>query len=72
MLAEDGLTPSPKQHYTFAGLLAQCDPNEPALDDLECWRMSMSTKSSLVHGPGFHLYQEVFDDDNVYLEVDSR
>lgn len=31
----------------------------------------MSTKCSLAHGPGFHLYQEVFDDDNIYLEVEG-
>lgn len=31
----------------------------------------MSTKCSLAHGPGFHLYQEVFDGDNIYLEVEG-
>lgn len=31
----------------------------------------MSTKCSLTHGPGFHLYREMFDDDNVYLEVEG-
>ena len=31
----------------------------------------MSTKCSLAHGPGFHLYREVFDDNNVYLEVEG-
>ena len=31
----------------------------------------MSTKSSLAYGPGFHLYHEMFDDDNVYLEVEG-
>ena len=35
------------------------------------WRMLMSTKCSLTHGPGFHLYREAFDDDNVYLEVEG-
>ena len=31
----------------------------------------MSTKSSLACGPGFHLFREVFDDDNLYLEVEG-
>lgn len=31
----------------------------------------MSTKSSLAHGPNFHLYAEMFDDNNVYLELEN-
>ncbi len=31
----------------------------------------MSTKYSLARGPQFHLYCEVFDEDNVYLELDG-
>ncbi|MGZ5799948.1 MAG: hypothetical protein ACXWJZ_04880 [Burkholderiaceae bacterium] len=31
----------------------------------------MSSKSSLALGPNFHFYREVFDDDHVYLEIDS-
>jgi hypothetical protein len=31
----------------------------------------MSTKNSLAHGPGFHLYREAFNDDNVYLEIEG-
>ena len=27
----------------------------------------MSTKSTIAHGPNFHLYHEAFDEDNVYL-----
>jgi hypothetical protein len=30
----------------------------------------MSTKATLSHGDHFHFYLEVFDDDNVYLELD--
>jgi len=31
----------------------------------------MSTKNSLAHGPNFHLYAEMFDDNNVYLELEN-
>lgn len=31
----------------------------------------MSTKSTLAHGPNFHLYNEVFDDENVYLSLEK-
>jgi len=31
----------------------------------------MSTKSTLVYGPGFHLYHECFEQDNVYLELEK-
>jgi hypothetical protein len=31
----------------------------------------MSTKNSLAYGPGFHLYQELFDDNNIYLEMEG-
>ena len=31
----------------------------------------MSTKSTVAHGPAFHLYSEVFDEDNVYLEIEG-
>ena len=31
----------------------------------------MSTKSSLAYGDNFHLYQECFDEENVYLELES-
>ena len=31
----------------------------------------MSTKSSIAYGKDFHLYQECFDEENVYLELDS-
>jgi hypothetical protein len=31
----------------------------------------MSTKSSIVHGPNFHLYAEVFEDADVYLELEG-
>lgn len=30
----------------------------------------MSTKSTISHGANFHLYHEVFDPDNVYLELE--
>jgi hypothetical protein len=30
----------------------------------------MSTKSTLVTGPNFHLYAEAFDDDHLYLELE--
>jgi hypothetical protein len=29
----------------------------------------MSTKASLAHGEGFHFYNEIFDDQHVYLEL---
>jgi hypothetical protein len=32
----------------------------------------MSTKVSLSYGPKFHLYQEMFDCDNVYLQMDGH
>jgi hypothetical protein len=31
----------------------------------------MSTKSTLTYGPGFHLYHEAFEKDNVYLELEK-
>ncbi|MBC3920056.1 hypothetical protein H8L32_21495 [Undibacterium sp. CY18W] len=31
----------------------------------------MSTKSSLAHGPNFHLYSEAFHDGHVYLELEG-
>lgn len=31
----------------------------------------MSTKNSLAYGPSFHLYQELFDDNNIYLEMEG-
>lgn len=31
----------------------------------------MSTRSTLAFGPGFHLYQEVLDEDYVYLRVEG-
>ena len=32
----------------------------------------MSTKVSLSYGPKFHLYQEMFDCNNVYLQIDGH
>jgi len=29
----------------------------------------MSTRATLSHGPNFHLFEEVFDDEHVYLEL---
>lgn len=31
----------------------------------------MSTKSSIAHGPDFHLYREAFDEENVHLSMDG-
>ena len=31
----------------------------------------MSTKVTLSYGPNFHLYQEIFDNGNVYLQVNG-
>jgi hypothetical protein len=31
----------------------------------------MSTKCTIAHGENFHLYREVFDEDHVYLELDT-
>jgi hypothetical protein len=31
----------------------------------------MSTKCTIVHGPGFHFYHEILDDDHVYLELET-
>jgi len=31
----------------------------------------MSTKCSIAHGKGFHLYNEVFDDEHVFLQLDK-
>lgn len=30
----------------------------------------MSTKATIAHGPNFHFFREVFDDDNIYLELE--
>ena len=32
----------------------------------------MSTKVTLTHGPNFHLYQEIFDCGNVYLQISGH
>lgn len=31
----------------------------------------MSTRSTLAHGPGFHLYHDLIDRDHVYLEIEG-
>ncbi len=31
----------------------------------------MSTKSTIAHGENFHFYREAFDDDHVYLRLDT-
>jgi hypothetical protein len=31
----------------------------------------MSTKSSIAYGPNFHLYNDAFDEENVYLELNE-
>jgi hypothetical protein len=31
----------------------------------------MSTKATIAYGPAFHFYQEAFDDDAVYLELEG-
>lgn len=31
----------------------------------------MSTKATVVYGPNFHLYKEVFEDDQIYLELEG-
>ena len=31
----------------------------------------MSTKVTIAHGPNFHLYHEVFEEDHVYLELEG-
>lgn len=31
----------------------------------------MSTKATIAHGPTFHFYHEVFDDDHVYLRLEQ-
>jgi hypothetical protein len=31
----------------------------------------MSTKSTIAHGTNFHFYHEIFDEDNVYLEMEG-
>jgi hypothetical protein len=33
---------------------------------------AMSTKSTLRYGPTFHLYEEAFDSDNVYLSIKTK
>ena len=32
----------------------------------------MSTKSTIAHGDDFHVYQEMFEGDNVYLQIDKN
>jgi hypothetical protein len=34
-------------------------------------KANMSTKSSIASGPNFHFYHEVFDDENVYLDLQN-
>ncbi len=31
----------------------------------------MSTKSTVAYGPDFHLYREIFDEENIFLEVSN-
>lgn len=31
----------------------------------------MSTKITIRHGPQYHLYEECFDDDQIYLSLES-
>lgn len=31
----------------------------------------MSTKATIAHGPNFHLYHDLLDEDNVYLELEG-
>ena len=31
----------------------------------------MSTRCTIIHGQDFHFYNEIFDDDHVYLELDT-
>ena len=32
----------------------------------------MSTKSTIAHGADFHIYQEICESDNVYLQIDKH
>ena len=32
----------------------------------------MSTKSTIAHGDGFHVYQEMFEGENVYVQIDKH
>tara|TARA_B100001287_G_scaffold263665_1_gene254767 strand:+ start:765 stop:986 length:222 start_codon:yes stop_codon:yes gene_type:complete len=32
----------------------------------------MSTKATIAHGDNFHIYQEMFEEDNVYLQIDQH
>lgn len=32
----------------------------------------MSTKSTITHGDDFHIYQEIFEGDVVYLQIDKH
>ncbi len=32
----------------------------------------MSTKATIAHGDDFHVYQEMFEGDNVYLQIDKH
>ena len=32
----------------------------------------MSTKATIAHGDNFHIYQEMFEGDNVYLQIDQH
>lgn len=31
----------------------------------------MSTKCTISHGPSYHFYEDCFDEDNVYLELNQ-
>ena len=32
----------------------------------------MSTKATIAHGDDFHIYQEMFEGENVYLQIDKH
>ena len=32
----------------------------------------MSTKATIAHGDDFHVYQEMFEGENVYLQIDKH
>ena len=32
----------------------------------------MSTKKTITHGDEYHIYQEIFEDENIYLQIDKH
>ena len=50
-------------------LCAGCLKPDPKINKRE---LNMGTKSTISHNQNYHLYEEVFDSDNIYLRMDTK